>query len=119
MNRLQKQIKTARRAGLTNAELWRMKEIARREAQSMQDEAIEKSFLFMLAIPLNVLVSDYWKKAPKKKMEKFTADVISLYHSVQEGVVTPGELRDFLEEMTGLRITAEWIKSQENTSNNE
>ena len=110
MNNLQRQIKKAKKSGLTNNDLWRMKEIAKKQAQQMQNESVEMAFLFMLAIPLNVLVADYWPKAPKKKLEKFIDDVISLYHSVQEGVVTPQELNEFLEEMTGLTVTADWIK---------
>lgn len=112
MNRTQKQIRRAQQAGLTNNDIWRMKEIAKKQAKAMQNEAVEMSFLFMLAIPLNVLVADYWPKAPKKKLEKFIEDVISLYHSVQEGVVTPEELNNFLEEMTGMTVTADWIKKE-------
>lgn len=110
MNNLQRQIKQAKKSGLTNNDLWRMKEMAKKHTQQMQNESVEMAFLFMLAIPLNVLVADYWPKAPKKKLEKFIDDVISLYHSVQEGVVTPQELNGFLEEMTGLTVTADWIK---------
>lgn len=110
MNHTQKQIRKAKKAGLTPNDIWRMKEIARKQAKSMQNEAVEMSFLFMLAIPLNVLVADYWPKAPKKKLEKFTSDVISLYESVEKGVVTPEELNDFLYDMTGIKITAEWLK---------
>lgn len=112
MNRVQKQIKRARQAGLTNNDIWRMKEIAKKQAKAMQNEAVEMSFLFMLAIPLNVLVADYWPKAPKKKLEKFIDDVISLYESVQEGVVSPEELNDFLEDMVGVCVTADWIKER-------
>lgn len=112
MNKFQKQIRKAQKSGLTNTDLWRMKEIAKKQAQSMQNEAIEKSFLFMLAIPLNVLVADYWPKAPKKKLKKFVNDVMSLYDSVQDGVVTPEELNDFLYEMTEIKVTAEWLRSE-------
>ena len=48
----------------------------------------------------------------KKKLEKFIDDVLSLYESVQANVVTPEELNDFLEDMTVLRVTADWVKER-------
>jgi hypothetical protein len=58
-------MKMAKKKGLSPAEVLRMQEIAKREAMKMENEAIEKSFLFMLAIPLNVLVNDYWPKVQR------------------------------------------------------
>ena len=48
-----------------------MKEVAKKEAKKMESDAVEKAFLYMLAIPLNVLVNDYWSKTAKKKVPKF------------------------------------------------
>lgn len=44
-------------------------------------EATEKAFLYMLAIPLNVLASKYWKKSAKKRLPKFIEEVIGMYEA--------------------------------------
>jgi len=51
--------------------------------------------------------------AARKKVPQFIADVISLYESVQMGVVTHKQLTDDLRELAGVDIEAEWIKGRE------
>ena len=99
---------------MSNIELLQMREIARKEAEKMENEATEKAFLYMLAIPLNILFHDYWQKSAKKKAPKFIEDVISYYHSVQEGVVSDQELADLLYDLAGVKITAEWLERVKN-----
>jgi len=108
MNRIKTQKK-----GLSNIDLFKLREIAKTEARKMQTEATEKAFLYMLAIPLNVLVSDNWSKSAKTKAPKFIKDVISLYESVQEGAVTDKELQQLLLEYSGVNIEAEWLGVKE------
>lgn len=111
-NRMKNQINKARKAGISNVDLMRMKEVAKKEAKKMETDAVEKAFLYMLAIPLNVLVHDYWSKTAKKKAPKFIEDVISLYESVQAGVVTDEELAELLNELAGVNVEAEWLKKR-------
>lgn len=111
-NRMKNQINKARKAGISNVDLMRMKEVAKKEAKKMESDAVEKAFLYMLAIPLNVLVHDYWSKTAKKKAPKFIEDVISLYESVQAGVVTDEELAELLNELAGVNVEAEWLKKR-------
>ena len=111
-NKMKKQINKAKRAGISNVDLMRMKEVAKKEAKKMESEAIDKAFLYMLAIPLNVLVHDYWSKTAKKKAPKFIEDVISLYESVQAGAVTDEELAELLNELAGVNVEAEWLKKR-------
>lgn len=111
-NRMKNQINKARKAGISNVDIMRMKEVAKEEAKKMESDAVEKAFLYMLAIPLNVLVNDYWSKTAKKKAPKFIEDVISLYESVQAGVVTDEELAELLNELAGVNIEAEWLKKR-------
>lgn len=112
MNKMKSQIKRARKAGMSNLDLLRIKETAKKAADRLENEATEKAFLYMLAIPLNVLVHDYWSKTAKKKAPKFIDDVISLFESVQEGVVTDKELADLLKDMADVSIDAEWLKNR-------
>lgn len=111
-NRMKNQINRARKAGISNVDLARMKEVAKKEAKKMESDAVEKAFLYMLAIPLNVLVYDYWSKTAKKKAPKFIEDVISLYESVQAGAVTDEELAELLNELAGVNVEAEWLKKR-------
>lgn len=106
-------MKLAKKKGLSPSEVLHMKEIARKQAALMEQEANEKAFLFMLAIPLNVLVNDYWSKTAKRKAPKFIEDVASLYESVQAGAVSYEELADLLYEYAGVKIDAEWLKRKE------
>lgn len=109
---MKNQINKARKAGISNVDLMRMKEVAKKEAKKMESDAVEKAFLYMLAIPLNVLVHDYWSKTAKKKAPKFIEDVISLYESVQAGAVTDEELAELLNELAGVNVEAEWLKKR-------
>lgn len=86
------------------------KAIAEAQINKIEQERYEKDFLFTLAIPLNVLVSDYWPKSAKQKAPEFIAKVASLYESVLEGVVTPEQLAELLKEYAHVEIEAEWMK---------
>lgn len=119
MNRTFQQMNKVKKAGLTNVDLLRMKEIAKKQSEAMESVAIEKAFLFMLAIPLNVLVNDYWSKTAKKKAPKFIEDVTSLYLSVQEGSVSAEDLADLLKEYADVDVEVEWLKAKEKVASNE
>lgn len=108
----------ARKQGLTELDILRMKEIAKKNAYAMEAEAAEKAFFLMLTIPLNVLVNDYWSSKAKKKpkgsdktyAEEFTESVISLYKSWENGTVSNKELLNLLKEYTGVQIDAKWME---------
>lgn len=108
-----KKIKQARRAGLSNIDILKIQETARKQAEKLEKETTDKAFLYMLAIPLNVLVNDYWSKTAKKRAPKFIVDVISLYESVQAGVVTNEELAELLKEYADVTIEADWLKGSD------
>jgi hypothetical protein len=111
-SRVKKQMAIAKKKGMSPVELLRMREIARKEAEKMENEATEKALLYMLAIPLNVLVSDYWPKSAKKRAPKFVEDVLSLYKSVEAGVVTDRQLADLLEEYAHMEVRAVWLAAK-------
>ena len=111
-NKMRKMMNKGRQAGLSKMEMFQMHEIARKHAEVVEKEAVEKAFLYMLAIPLNVLVNDYWSKTGKKKAKKFIEDVLSLYESVENGVVTDNDLNNFLWEYAEVKVDAEWLKNK-------
>ena len=110
MSSIKKHIKNAKNKGLSNTDIYRMLQASKKTIDQARDEATEEAFLFMLAFPLNVLVNDYWSKSAKKRAPKFIEEVISLYHSVQEGVVTKEQLADLLYDLAGVKIEADWLK---------
>lgn len=107
-SRLSKQLQKARRQGQSPLEVLQMRAIAKREAEAMrakaEEQATDKAFLYMLAIPLNVLVNDYWPKTAKERAPKFIEEVIKLYEAVQSGNVKESDLASLLEEMAGVKI---------------
>lgn len=83
-----------------------------RYLQKEYDTALEKAFLYMLAIPLNVLVADYWSKSAKKRAPRFIDEVIKEYENVRDGIVSEEELAELLEDMAGVKITADWLEGK-------
>lgn len=108
----QQQIQRMRKMGFNNNQIGVILENSSKKADELQRIAKEKAFLYMLAIPLNVLVNDYWEKSAKKRIPKFIEDVISLYEAVQDGVVSEQQLADLLDEYAGVKIEADWLKGE-------
>ena len=99
----------AKKAGLSTVDLAMVRETARKEAEKHHDEILDQSFLYMLAIPLNVLVSDYWGDKAKDIAPGFISEVISLYEAVQQGVVDDKQLADLLDDMAGVEISSKLL----------
>lgn len=85
--------------------------MSKRKNRDIEDEANEKAFLYMLAIPLNVLV-DQWGDEAKEKAPEFIEEVIELYEAVQDGYVSEDQLAELLEDMAGVKIEAKWLKRE-------
>ena len=85
--------------------------MSKRKNRHIEDKANEKAFLYMLAIPLNVLV-DQWGDEAKEKAPEFIEEVIGLYEAVQDGVVSDDQLAELLVDMAGVEIEADWLKGR-------
>lgn len=96
-----------RKSGMTSADIARMYGIAKHASREMEQDATERAFLYMLAVPLNVLADK--GTITHENAEEYIRDVISLYGSVQEGIVSEKELADLLKDYTGIEITADWM----------
>lgn len=79
----------------------RMEKIAKRESDKMYADAERNAFLKSLAIPLQILATDYWSKSASKRIPQFLTDVLSLYDSMGAGIVTYEECFQVLEDLTG------------------
>jgi hypothetical protein len=98
---------------LTPMEKLMIKEAVRKESERVREETMNKAFLYMLAIPLNVLFNDYWGDSAKEKAPEFIESVISLYEAVQQGVVDEQDLAEVLEDLAGVKVEADWLKKKE------
>ena len=107
-----KNTRQLRQMGYSNVDICKIRAATRKEAEKMEAEAHERAFLYMLAIPLNVLVDMWGEEEAKKKAPEFVEEVCSLYEAVQEGYVSDDQLAELLEDMAGLKITAEWLKKK-------
>lgn len=108
MNKIKQQMRRAKKVGMSPIDVLQMREIAKKEAEKMENRMADRAFLYMLAVPLNVLVNDYWPKTAKKKAPQFIDDVLSLWDSVCEGYVTDQELSALLEEFAGVKLDVIW-----------
>lgn len=118
MNKMQQQMKKMRQKGMSPLEMAQMKAIAKKHADEMVQEANEKAFIQLLAIPCLILGEDYWKKTAKQKIPKFIEDVASLYESYQQGNVTDQDLADALYDMAEIEIEAAWLEAREKVKDN-
>jgi len=113
MSKKNKQYIRARQLGLSNVDILKIRETAKAEVEKSQNQSIEKSFLYMLAIPLNVLVTkEYWGDKAKDLAPAFIDEVIGLYEAVQDGYVSNEQLAELLEDMADIKIDAGWLKNR-------
>ena len=111
---MKKQIQRARRGGMTNLDILRVREIAKRETKEMEARAVETAFVHLLSMVLGVLASDYWPKTAEKRLPEFEKKVFSLYNSVREGVVTVEDSLQALKDIAGYDLIEEWYKGRQN-----
>lgn len=105
----QRSFKTMRNKGFSDAQRAYMYGIAKQASREMEQDATERAFLYMLAIPLNVLADN--GTITHDNADEYIKDVVSLYKSVEAGVVSDSDLADLLKEYTGIEITADWMDS--------
>lgn len=103
-NKAVQQMQKARRSGMTPLEMLMIREAAKKESAKLQEEAMMDAFLCMIAIPLNVLLADYWQKSGKKRAGVFVEECFKLFNAFIDGVVTKEEMNDFVWDAAGIRV---------------
>lgn len=94
------QSKPAKVYTLTQAQIDQIK-------QQAVEEAVDKAFFLMLALPCEVLANEnYWEKLAKRKMPKFIDDILSLYAAYEQGVVTMEQMEKDLWNIAGVKLEA-------------
>ena len=76
-------------------------------------QGYEKGMLDCMVCVLQVLLEDYWKKASKKKLNKFVNDVAELMNSSLRQVVTWDEMKQYIMDRAGVEIATDWMGKDE------
>jgi hypothetical protein len=71
---------------------------------------IEKGMMLTLAVVLNLLIEDYWPKTAPQRVPKLAEDSINLIDAIQCGVVDVEDCVAYVEQETGMKFNADWIK---------
>lgn len=106
---IMRQIRYNSKRGLSPLEMLVIQESAKKHTKEMKADAALDATIMMLAIPLNVLVHDYWSKTAKKRAKSFVMECVKLMDAVSDGTVTVDELNDLLEEYASIRVTSEGV----------
>lgn len=90
---------------LTQEQIDEIKDQAVQEAiKGVLKQTIDEVFILLLAIPMEVLITNYWMKSAKKRIPKFIDDVLYLYKAFENDEITIQELEDDLKEFAGITI---------------
>lgn len=85
-------------------------DIMSRAVMKSEKVGIEKGMMFTLAVVLNLLIEDYWKKTAPQRVPKLAEDVVNLIDAIQCGVVDVEDCVDYVEKETGMKFQADWIR---------
>ncbi len=96
--RLKKQMRFARKKGLSPLELAQMQAIAKSNAIAMQEEATWNAFKMMIAVSVNVLGGIYWPKTANKRVPEYVDHVIDIYDAIVSGAVSYDDVKSTAEE---------------------
>ncbi len=72
--------------------------------KEVSEEAIGRALSLMFAIPLKVLITDYWPKTAKKRGPEFTSKVLDLYYQWENDEVDINDLLDDLWEYGDIKF---------------
>lgn len=98
MSKMQRQLKQARKRGLSPLQLAQMQAIAKSNAIAMEEEATWQAFKLMLCLSINVLGGIYWQKTGKRKIPEFVENVIDLYEAINCNAVSWEDVEKAAEE---------------------
>ena len=69
----------------------------------MVRRAVDVSIGMMIAIPLNILGREYWEKTADKRLPKFMDECMSMYESIEAGVLTLSELIEDTQSLATIK----------------
>ena len=92
-------------------------DLVSRAVRKSEKVGIEKGMMFTLAVVLNLLIEDYWKKTAPQRVPKLAEDVVNLIDAIQCGVVDVEDCVAYVEQETGMKFNADWIRHTGNGVN--
>ena len=69
----------------------------------MVRRAVDVSIGMMIAIPLNILGREHWEKTADKRLPKFMDECMSVYESIEAGVLTLSELIEDTQSLATIK----------------
>ena len=82
--------------------------IQRQAAEDAIKLLSKRTFIMMMALPLEVLITeDYWMKSAKKKIPKFMDDLLRVYKGYESGQLTMEEMKSDLWEFAGIKCESD------------
>ena len=114
-------LKKLKRGGFNPLQIATIDNILKEAQENIEQEYTQKSFLMMLAIPLNVLISEWGEEneGTKERAKKFIEDCLSLVNSYTSDSIGYNDLAEYVNEWTGMEFSAEWINDKLNKGEKE
>lgn len=114
-------LKKLRKGGFNPLQIATIDSILKEAQTNVEQEYTQKSFLMMLAIPLNVLISEWGEENEdtKDKATAFVEECLSLVNSYSSDSISYRDLADYVKEYAGLEFTAEWLEDKINKRKGE
>ena len=109
-NKIYQQVRKARKAGMNELDVLRVRTIAKQEAEKMEQYAVEKGLVASMTVIFNLLIEDYWQKTAPKRVPKLAEDAIGLWEAIIMGVVDYEDCVAYVEECTGMKFNSDWIQ---------
>lgn len=91
--------------------------VKHREFERGEKVGIEKGMMLTLAVVLNLLIEDYWPKTASNRIPRLAEDSINLIDAIQCGVVDVEDCVAYVEQETGMKFNADWIRHCGNSEN--
>lgn len=86
----------------------KMYHLTQEQIENMKKEttkdAIDVCFALMLSIPTNVLARCYWEKTAAKRIPQFIDECLSVYESIDAGVLSVTELIEDTEKLAKIKM---------------
>lgn len=114
-------LKKLRKGGFNPLQIATIDSILKEAQTNVEQEYTQKSFLMMLAIPLNVLISEWGEENEdtKDKATAFVEECLSLVDSYSSDSISYRDLADYVKEYSGLEFSAEWLEDKINKRKGE
>lgn len=85
----------------------RLEEIRQSTHQVVYNDAVNTAMILLLALPMKVLMDNYWKRSYAHRIPKFTEYVLDYYRKWQDGEFDMDKLKEELWEYAGVRLVEE------------